>query len=367
MATRTISVLGGNWNDVAAWTEAQVPTAADDVVATALSGGLVVTASSVCRSIVLTGYLGTLSGSGDLTVGDAAGGGFVLASGMGRTYTGAITFASTTTGNIVNTVGKTLASALTFDGVGGGWTIQTSALVTTGTITLTNGALTASVNVTAAAFAGSNSNTRRLTLGAGIWALTGTGTVWTLATATGLTLLQGTSTIRISDTSGVNKTFAGGGQTYYNLDIPTGGAGIVILTGANVFNALTITAPKAVRFPASVTTTIKTSPGWVGSVGNVITIDSSTGGTPATLNIIGETDVICDYLSLQDSAGAGNIPFFAGANSTNVSGNTNWTFTAGPTDAFGVAGPHVFTGVGVINPWFVTGVSGSYGVSQRMN
>ena len=37
-----------------------------------------------------------------------------------------------------------------------------------------------------------------------------------------------------------------------------------------------------------------------------------------------------DYISLKDCTASGNTPFYAGANSTNVSGNTNWTFAESP-------------------------------------
>jgi hypothetical protein len=38
--------------------------------------------------------------------------------------------------------------------------------------------------------------------------------------------------------------------------------------------------------------------------------------------------VNADYVSLKDSTASGGAAFFAGPNSTNVSGNTGWTFNA---------------------------------------
>lgn len=56
MATRTISNAGGNWNATGTWVEGAIPTSADDVVATATSGNLIVNAAASCKSLVLTGY-----------------------------------------------------------------------------------------------------------------------------------------------------------------------------------------------------------------------------------------------------------------------------------------------------------------------
>lgn len=63
-----------------------------------------------------------------------------------------------------------------------------------------------------------------------------------------------------------------------------------------------------------------------GSVGNVITLNSLTAATPWILQIASGY-VNCDYLSLQDSTAQGGANFYAGANSTNVSGNTGWQFS----------------------------------------
>lgn len=61
MAIRTISNAGGDYNTTGAWVEGIVPTSADDVVATATSGNLTVTAIADALSIDFTNYLGTLT------------------------------------------------------------------------------------------------------------------------------------------------------------------------------------------------------------------------------------------------------------------------------------------------------------------
>jgi hypothetical protein len=47
-----------------------------------------------------------------------------------------------------------------------------------------------------------------------------------------------------------------------------------------------------------------------------------------------------DYVSLKDSTATGGASFYAGANSTDVSGNTGWTFTAPPGGSAGMVIPN---------------------------
>ncbi len=214
---------------------------------------------------------------------------------------------------------------LTENGSGVGYALSDN-LTATNTLTLTQGTLNANnKNVTVANFSSSNSNTRTITMGSGTWTLNGTGTVWTTATTTGLTLNQNTSTITISDTSSTSKTFAGGGKTYNILTITGSGTGAVIFTGANTFGNFTVNAPKTITFPASTTTTFSGTFTCSGSSGNVITLNSSSGGTQHTLSKASGT-VDCDYMSIQDSNATGGATWNAGVNSTNVSDNSGWIF-----------------------------------------
>jgi hypothetical protein len=75
MAIRTIAPAGGEWSTATTWVEGAVPTDADDVVANASSGPLAITvAGAVCRSMDLTGFTSTWSGSTTFTIGGATGG-----------------------------------------------------------------------------------------------------------------------------------------------------------------------------------------------------------------------------------------------------------------------------------------------------
>lgn len=165
-------------------------------------------------------------------------------------------------------------------------------------------------------------------MGSGLWTLTGTGTVWS---ASG-TITKGTANILLSDTSTTARTFAGGGKSYNKLTIGgAAGTSTLTITGANTFTeiASTKTVAHTITFPASTTTTVDAFT-VSGSSGNVVTINSSSAGTAATLSkssgIVG-----VNYLSIRDSTATGGATWYAGANSTNVSNNTGWLFSNAPS------------------------------------
>ena len=145
---------------------------------------------------------------------------------------------------------------------------------------------------------------------------------------------KNTANIVITATNFITATFAGGGLTYNNLTFGGTAASLTafIITGANTFATLASTKTVAwnLTLPASATTTVS---GWAitGTVGNVVTLNSSTAGTQATLTLSGGGVISSNYLSIQDSAATPSTTWYAGANSTNVSNNTGWIFTVPPT------------------------------------
>jgi hypothetical protein len=170
-------------------------------------------------------------------------------------------------------------------------------------------------------------------MGSGTWTLSGTGTVWSKGALA--TINANTSTIELSNTTTTARTFAGGGATYNNLTIGGAtGTSTLTFTGNNTFNTLasTKTVAHTITLPASGTTTVAN---WTitGTVGNVVTLNSSTPGTQSTLTKTGGGVISgLDYLSIRDSnATPGTLTWYAGANSTNVSNNTGWIFTAPPS------------------------------------
>lgn len=249
------------------------------------------------------------------------------------TGTSARTFAGTSGTKTINMNGVVGNVPFTFNGVGSTWSLI-SALDMSGAssraLTLTNGTLTTNGNnITCGSFSSSNSNTRTLNLGASTVILHGTGTVWNLATTTGMTLNAGTSTIKITDASATAKTFSGGGLTYNNIWLTGSGTGTFDFIGSNTFNDFKCdTPPHSIRFTAGTTTTVTTFT-VSGTPGNLMTIGSITAASHALAKSGGGT-ISSDYLSVSFSDASPATTWYAGNNSTNGGNNTGWIFTAPP-------------------------------------
>ncbi len=338
MATRTISVLGGNYSDLTCWDEGVAPTASDDVVARGdgLSGNVTIAAAAACRSADFTNYTGTLTHAapniwsiGTSTVNGTLALKFVAGmtyafSGSPLTTDTAISLVSTSVTQVqVTTAGKTL-NALTINGTAGSWLLA-DALTVAGRLFISKGTFnTNGKAVSAAYFVGSGSNARVLTLGASTLTFTSStsNVAWDMTTTTLLTFNANTSTIVCSD---AGLTFAGGGLTYNDVSLT--GTGIATITGANTFATLTRSNAVAVtlKLPSSTTQTV-TSLVINGTAGNLVSLTASTAGTAATISKTSGT-VTADFASIKDSTATGGALFRA-TNSTNVSGNTGWTFTS---------------------------------------
>lgn len=317
-----------SWTGTGGFTRNQVATA---TLYSGQSGGtvaaapnLTVNAGSATLSIAVFSYFKNLDFTGSTCTVNAtlnACGNITLAT--GGTYTSfAPTFLASGT---LTSNGKTLGST-TVNGSGITVTLADAmTLGTSNTLTLTQGAFTAAnFNVTAGLFSSSNSNTRTLNMGSGTWTISGSGaTAWNTATATNLTVTPSTSTITMTSASA--KTFAGGGKTYYNLN--QGGAGTLTISGSNTFNNITnSTQPATVTFTAGTTQTVSNF-GLSGTVGNLITINSTTPGSQFTLSDASGT-INAQYLAIQDSNATGGAVWNA-LYSTNLGNNTGWIFPGG--------------------------------------
>jgi hypothetical protein len=244
--------------------------------------------------------------------------------------TGNLNLEGSASSRTILTNGVTINSTPRLNSPGSTWTLQ-SALTSSVAITLTSGALDAvGYAVSCSTFNSTNSNVRALTLGASTVTLTAD---WQLSTSTNMTLSAATATI-VMNRSGVGvKAFNGGGLTYGVVVQNT--AGRLTFSGSNTFfdiqNGHKAVGASSIRFTAGTTTTV-TNFTAAGEAGRVLTIDSSSAGSPATLSKASGA-VVTDYLSLKDSAATGGAVFYAGANSTDVSGNTGWIFTGPPGGA----------------------------------
>ena len=280
------------------------------------------------RSLNFTGFSGTVS-----NVAQGLYGSMTLSS--TATFTAganAWTFLATSGPLTLNTNGKTVdwpitisASASVSYALQGAFTLGSTRTLThnSGTVDLNGKTLSAGASYT------TGSGTKNLAFNGGTLVCpSGGSTAFNNVNPTGFTTTAGIGTGTISMTAAVAKTFVGGGSTY-NCTLNQGGAGALTITGANTFTNITNTAqPATVTFPASTTNTF-TSFSLSGTAGNLITINSSTSGTQATVSQAAGT-VTVNYLSIKDSAATGGATWNAGANSTNAGNNTGWIF-ATPT------------------------------------
>ena len=326
----------GTWNTISTtnWSVssggasgASVPTAADSVFFDQV-GTYTVTVTGALACLDFTVSLGvvTFTVSGSSTI--AISGSLALFSGTVGTWSSS--FAPTfnaTTSKTISTNGESIGPP-TFNGVGGTWTLN-SAFVASGTLTLTNGTFSTSssnYSVSSTSFSSSNSNTRTLNLNASTYTNVSS---WTCTTSTNLTVSGSGATVTM--TSGSAKTFAGGGANWGAITLDQSGGGALTISGSNTFanisNSHNATAATTIRFTSGTTQTVSNFTA-TGNPGRILTIDSTTPGTAATLSKASGT-VSVNFVSIQDSTATGGATWNANStNSTNVSGNTGWVFTS---------------------------------------
>ncbi len=337
-----MATSGGSWSVTTSWsatdggaTGASVPLCHDTVNITAnsiTSGSRTITIDMPrCgKDINFTGVLNNPA----LTI-----------TGNDTTSTGTVTFATgmTTTGtltwNFQNRADVTFTSAavsisfsFTYNMPGAKFTFgddTTMAGASAAFITLQNGTLdSGSKNITTRGInvsADTAGITRTLNLGNGnTWTVTGLGVVG-ITSATSLTVNAGTSTIKATNTGTL--TFGGAGFTFNNFWYsPGAGTGQITFTGNNTFNDIKDdgTAAHSILLTSGSTNTINTLT-VRGSSGNLLTINGVTAGVAATI-ICNKGPLITDWLSLKDITFSGSAIWFAGANTTNTSGNTGMKF-----------------------------------------
>jgi hypothetical protein len=284
----------------------------------------------VCNDITISGLDGTMTLAGT-SIGLTVSGSLSFpATNLTRTYTGTTTFNATTTGKTITTNGVAFGGAVTFDGVGGAWTLGSAFSLGGSLLTVINGTFDTSVSnyaVTLGAFNSSNSSTRTINLNGSTLTLSGS---WTMTNSTNATLNAGTSQITLS---AIAVTFAGGGLTYNNISFtsPTPTTTTKSITGANTFNNVTFTAPSSSggsnNISIGANQTINgtlTVPGTNGD--RRLFVRSDTIGTSRTLTCAAESLTDVDFRDIV-VAGAGSP--FTGTRLGDCGGNTNITFDAG--------------------------------------
>lgn len=254
------------------------------------------------------------------------------------TITSVSSLASSQSGNFagrgthtITSGGYAHAGSLNITSAGGTYTLQDAFSVAANSFSVNQGSFNSgNYSITLGFFFGTGTATRSITLGTSTVTstITSANTFWSM-TSTGVTLSAASSTITLSNTSANTRTFAGAGLTYGTLTYTLAGStGQLNITGANTFGTINfsdVTNARTLAFTAATTTTV-TNFNVNGTSGKLMSVNSITAATHTLSKPSGT--VSCDYLSLTNSIATGGASWYAGANSTDVSGNTGWIFTA---------------------------------------
>jgi hypothetical protein len=163
--------------------------------------------------------------------------------------------------------------------------------------------------------------TKTLTLGSGTWSVAGN---WDANTnVTGLTVSPSSGIISMNSASA--KAFAGGAKAWPTLN--QGGAGALTIQQSNSFANITNSVqPATITLTASTTQTVAAF-GVSGTAGNLITLNTSTSGTRATLSDTDGTNEVSN-VSIKDINATGGAIWNAFLKSGNVDAgnNSGWDF-----------------------------------------
>ena len=243
---------------------------------------------------------------------------------------------------LINRNGSIGAGVPTIYSYGG--TVQlSSALTHTGTFTLTQGTFDLNGQIlTTNIFSSSNSNTRSLidSVGGGkiiVNALTGT--VFNMATTTGLTV-SNSPKVDIGNSTRTliaNVTFAGGGKAFGDFKVTKHAGNFTCdITGANTFGAFTQETPDATyqyadaRLTAA-TTTVVSSIVADGTASYQLTRSSITAATHTISDASGTNAVTYNTITNEIATGGATFNAFTTLGNVDGGGNTGWVFTAPPS------------------------------------
>jgi hypothetical protein len=278
------------------------------------------------------------------------------ATGLTRTYTGAITLSGSATGKTLTTNGVALASSITINGVGAEWALADALNIGNGTFNVTRGSFdTANYNLTCNNLTSSTNDTRSITLGSSTISFSGVAIQFGTSenSRANFTFTAGTSQINIS---GQTVTFTGNNQTFYNVSFTDTTITSAAFVGANTFNNLSFagrTSAGISNVPLfadqTINGTLTLSAGTNATMRTFVRSDTI--GTTRTLTcaaVASLTDIDFRDITIAGAAapvsgtrlgdGKGNsgITFVAGADKYwNLAGGGNWSATGWATSSGG--------------------------------
>lgn len=310
------SAMTVRWGNSGGATTANVPTV------NFTAGTYALSLAAFTLDLNFSGYAGAMTSASIGVYGSLA-----LGSGMTvAASTVALTMQAVVTGKTITSNSVSMDCPLVFNGVGGGWSlVDNLAIGTSRALTLTNGSFDADgKNVSTGSFT-LGAGTKTLTLGSGTWTVVGSGTAWNANTNVANLTVSPSSGI-ISMTSASAKTFAGGAKAWPTLN--QGGSGALTIQQSNSFANITNTVqPATITFTTGTTQTVGAL-GVSGTSGNLITLNSSTAGSRATLiDRFGVNEV--SFVSIKDINAVGGSLWYAPKSAGNVDAGNNygWNFS----------------------------------------
>ena len=315
---------------------ASVPTATDSVFfdqATTYT----VTCTGALTCLDITVSAGTVTFATGTTPTFAISGSMSLVAATVWSATGAITFNATATGKTITTNGVSISANVTFNGVGGGWTLG-SALTTTGSVVFNNGTFNTGNFACSSNSWLSSTGTKTLNLGSSTITLSSTTSGFSFGTTT---INAGTSTITLTGDGG---SCSAGGQTLNNVSFTSTGTADISITSFTCVN-LTIQAPtlgvKKVICNGTLTITGTFTANSGSYTARTFFVSFNTGSN-RTLTAATVAIAYCDF---QDITGAG-AGSWTGTSIGNCYGNTGITFTAAKTVYWNLAGTQNWSATG---------------------
>jgi hypothetical protein len=347
----------GNWNDTTYWSTssggasgADLPRSHDDVVFDSSSNATdytatvnAITGGNRCKALTIAGPASgnvTLAGSTALFIHDDI---TLPATGLTRTYTGAITLSGTGVGKTITTNGVALANAVTVNGVSAEWALADALNTGNSTINIINGSFdTDTYNLTTGLILSDVANSRTIDFGSSTVSLAATGVVLGFGTTetkrANLTFTAGTFQINVSSAS---PTFTGNNQTFYNISFTSTSINTAAINGSNTFNNLTV----AGRTSASVAQIALSADQ---TINGTLTLSAGTNATMRTFvrsDTIGTTRTLTcaavaslTDIDFRDITIAGAAAPVSGTRLGDCKGNTGITFDAGVNKYWNFAG-----------------------------
>jgi len=320
---------------------ASVPTSADAVVFDSLSNATAYTVTCTatqlrCGSLNMAGPLTgnvTWAGTAPIAMHDNV---ILAATGITRTYSGAITLTGSTAGKTLTTNGVVLGFAIMVNGVNCAWTLGSALNMGALGFVATNGSFSLSTySFSTGSITANTLNSVTINLGSStITVINAAGiTFGTIeSNRANLTLTSGTSQLNLSSAS---PTLSGNNQTFYNVSF-TGltVAGIAVISGANTFNNLTVNGQTSAGL-ANVSLSANQT------INGTLTLSAGTNATMRTFlqsNIIGTTRTLTcaavaapTDIDFRDITIAGAAAPVSGTRLGDCKGNSGITFDAAKT------------------------------------